>query len=95
LTTRSRTETVTFNHPVRLAGLDRLLPPGAYEVVIDEEMIEGLSFPCYRRVATMMMVPAEGQGRSAVEMITLTSRDLADAQSADAIATRDGGTAPS
>ena len=57
MTTRSRRETVHFRHPFRIKGIDRLLAPGAYEVVTDEEMIEGLSFPSFRRVATMIMVP--------------------------------------
>ena len=65
MTVRSRRETITFQHPFRIRGIDRLLPPGAYEVITDEEMIEGLSFPAYRRVATMIMVPAGG---SAMEM---------------------------
>jgi len=45
MTSRSRRETITFQHPFRIRGIDRLLPPGAYEVITDEEMIEGLSFP--------------------------------------------------
>ena len=54
MTIRSRRETVTFRHPFRIKGIDRLLPAGAYEVITDEEMIEGLSFASFRRVATMM-----------------------------------------
>ena len=60
MTIRSRSETVTFKHPFRIRGIDRLLPAGAYEVVTDEETIEGLSFEAFRRVATMIKVPAEG-----------------------------------
>jgi hypothetical protein len=81
MTIRSRRETVTFRHPFRIRGIDRLLPPGAYEIVTDEEMIEGLSFPAYRRVATMIMVPA---GRSAMQMVSIGSVDLSDAQRMDA-----------
>jgi hypothetical protein len=81
MTIRSRRETVTFRHPFRIRGIDRLLPPGAYEVITDEEMIEGLSFPAYRRVATMIMVPAGG---SATEMVSIGSVDLSDAQRMDA-----------
>jgi hypothetical protein len=81
MTIRSRRETVTFRHPFRIRGIDRLLPPGAYEVITDEEMIEGLSFPAYRRVATMIMVPAGG---SAMEMVSIGSVDLSDAQRMDA-----------
>ncbi len=84
--TRTRRETVTFNHPFRIEGIDRQLPAGAYEVVTDEELIEGLSFPCFRRVATMMMVPGAPPHRSSIEMISISSVDLADAQQADAVA---------
>jgi hypothetical protein len=84
--TRSRRETVTFRRPARIKGIDRQLPAGAYEVVTDEEMIEGLSFPCFRRVATMIMIPGAPPHRSSIEMISINSVDLADAQQADAAA---------
>jgi hypothetical protein len=38
------------------------LPAGDYRVVTDEELIEGVSFPVYRRVSTMIFIP-EGTGR--------------------------------
>jgi hypothetical protein len=86
MTMRSRRETVHFRHPFRIKGIDRQLEPGAYEIVTDEEMIEGLSFPCFRRVATMIMVPAAAPHRSSMEMISISSVDLAAAQSTDASA---------
>jgi hypothetical protein len=86
MTTRSRRETVHFKHPFRIKGVDRLLAPGAYEVVTDEEMIEGLSFPSFRRVATMIMVPGEVPRQSSMEMISISSVDLSDAQRIDACA---------
>jgi hypothetical protein len=52
-------------------------------------MIEGLSFPCFRRVATMIMVPGAPSQRSAMEMISISSIDLSDAQRIDASAPRD------
>jgi hypothetical protein len=84
MTTRSRRETVHFKHPFRLKGIDRLLSPGAYEVVTDEEMIEGLSFASFRRVATMIMVP--GVAARTLEMVSISSVDLSDAQRNDACA---------
>jgi hypothetical protein len=89
MTTRTRRETVHFAHPFRIKGIDRLLPPGAYEVITDEEMIEGLSFPCFRRVATMIMVPGVAPRHSSMEMISISSVDLSDAQRIDAGAPRD------
>jgi hypothetical protein len=86
MTTRSRREVITFRHPFRIKGIDRVLPPGAYEVVTDEEMIEGLSFASFRRVATMIMVPAAAPRDSTMEMISIGSVDLSDAQRIDACA---------
>src|SRR4051812_23311203 len=82
MTTRTRRETVTFAHPFRIAGVDRLLAAGAYEVVTDEEMIEGLSFASFRRVATMIMVPAAQRGST--EMIPIDPAHLERARRIDA-----------
>ena len=86
MTIRSRREVVTFKHPCRIRGIDRLLPAGDYEVITDEETIEGLSFPAFRRIATMIMVPAEGSRAHMTEMVSIGSVDLADAQRIDASA---------
>ena len=89
MTMRSRRETLTFKHPFRIKGIDRLLSPGTYEVITDEEMIEGLSFPSFRRVATMIMVPGASPRSSSIEMISISPVDLADAQRNDASASHD------
>ena len=89
MTTRSRRETITFQRPFRIKGIDRLLPAGAYEVIADEEMIEGLSFAAFRRVATMIMVPAAPPHASTMEMISIGSVNLSDAQRIDAGAPRE------
>ena len=85
MTIRSRREVVTFKHPFRIRGIDRLLPAGTYEVITDEESIEGLSFAAFRRIATMILVPGAGSA-SVLEMISIGSVDLADAQRIDASA---------
>jgi hypothetical protein len=77
---------LTFRHPFRIKGIDRQLRAGAYEVVTDEELIEGLSFASFRRIATMIMVPGAPPHQSSIEMISINSADLADAQQADAAA---------
>ena len=85
MTIRFRREAVTFKHPFRLRGVDRLLPAGTYEVITDEESIDGLSFAAFRRIATMILVPGAGSA-SVLEMISIGSVDLADAQRIDASA---------
>jgi hypothetical protein len=59
-----------------------MLPPADYRVVTDEKLIEGLSFPAYRRVSTMIFVPAPSG--SAVEMATVGPLDLEAAPDRDA-----------
>ena len=76
MTTRQTSKTVVFGHPFELNGVDRTLPPGAYRVVTDEEQIEELSFPVYRRVATMIFVPAESHHASSVEMVAIDPQEL-------------------
>jgi hypothetical protein len=80
--TRSRSNALVFSHPFELKGIDRILPAGEYRVVTDEELIEELSFPVYRRVATMIFVPAASPA-SAIEMIAVDPGDLQAAQERD------------
>jgi hypothetical protein len=84
MTIRTSSKTVSFARPFLLKGIDRVLAAGQYKVIMDEELIEGLSFPVYRRVATMIFVPADSQNSSSVEMVAIDPRDLQDAQDRDA-----------
>jgi hypothetical protein len=80
MTTRSSNEMVSFSQPFLLKGIDRELPAGSYRVVTDEELIEGLSFPAYRRVSTMIFVPGQA---SSVEMVSIDPLDLKALQDRD------------
>lgn len=82
MTMRTTTKTVTFHRPFYLKGIDRLLPPANYRMVTDEELIDGLSFAAYRRVSTVIFVPAEFG--SAVEMASIDPLELQAAQDQDA-----------
>jgi hypothetical protein len=83
MTIRTSNKTVSFSRPFLLKGVDRVLPSGEYRVATDEELIQELSFPVYRRVATMIFVPAASHA-SAVEMVSVDPRDLQEAQDRDA-----------
>jgi len=82
---RTTTTTVTFRRPFSLPGADRMVPAGDYRVVTDEELIEGLSFPAYRRVSTVIFVP--GMRPGSWEMLPIDPKDLAAAQEGDHAAT--------
>ncbi len=82
MTARTIRKTISFLRPFYLKGVDRLLPSGDYQVMTDEELIEGLSFPAYRRVSTAIFVPAPSG--SGIEMATIDTLDLQAAQDQDA-----------
>jgi hypothetical protein len=81
MSTRTRCTSVTFAHPFELNG--RISPPGDYRVVTDEELIECLSFPVYRRVATTIFLPVVLRHTSSVDMVVIDPRDLRSAQLQD------------
>ena len=82
MTMRTIRRTITFLRPFYLKGVDRLLPPRDYDVVTDEELIEGLSFSAYHRISTEIFVPAPSG--SAIEMVTIDPLDLEAALEQDA-----------
>lgn len=83
MTSRSRRDTIIFKHPFQIRSIGRDLAAGSYEIVTDEDMIEGLSFASFHRVATMMMVPALSP-RGSMEMIAIDPLELVAAQKRDA-----------
>jgi hypothetical protein len=66
---RTTRKIVKFSNPFTMEGVG---PADNYEVVTDEELIEGLSFPVYRRVATIMLAPTQSSHAPSVEMLTST-----------------------
>jgi hypothetical protein len=80
---RTSNTLVVFRHPFELRGVDRTLPQGEYRVMTDEQLIEELSFPAYRRTSTVIFVPGDSPHGSAVEMVTIDPRDLQAAQDRD------------
>ena len=58
MTTRTKHTTVRFTAPFSLSGVDEIQPPGDYAIAEDEELIDGLSWLAYRRVATFIHLPA-------------------------------------
>lgn len=83
MTRRTTRKMVTFGLPFLLKGVDRVLAAGDYRVVTDEELIERLSFPAYRRIATSTFVPAQSHPTSSVEMVGIDPLDLQAADDRD------------
>lgn len=75
---------VKFSHPFRLTALDTEQPAGTYRVVADEDEIPGLSFPAYRRSATMLHIPAVEISPLAKQVISIDQNELDEILAADA-----------
>jgi hypothetical protein len=81
MTTRTATTIATFRRPFLVNGAEHASPAGDYQVVTEEELIEGLSFLAYRRVMTAIFLP--GAERGSWEMHVIDPEDLAAAQERD------------
>jgi hypothetical protein len=80
--TRTTRERLVFTRPFTLAGTLRAQPAGTYLVETEEELLEGLSFPAYRRVGTT--ITREGAPAGAVvQAVGVDPEDLARAHAAD------------
>lgn len=80
---RSTEFVITFRRPFSLASLDALQPAGTYRLVVDEVEIDGLSFVAYRRVATMLHLPAIGVAAAMHQVYLVDPHDLERAMAAD------------
>ncbi len=80
---RTSSKTITFSRPFFLSGIGEVQPAGPYTVVTDEEEIPGLSFSAYRRVATLIFLPAPGGG-TGERVVNIDPLELQAAQERDA-----------
>ena len=62
------TKTVTFTHPFTIEGLDGWQPAGNYVIEMEEELLQELSFPAWRRVHTAIRLP-QRPGTSVMEQV--------------------------
>ena len=76
MTTRTHTHTVTFTHPFTIGGLDEVLAAGEYRIATDEELVEGLSFPVYRRILTLIELPPTFQHPNRRQLLEISPDDL-------------------
>ena len=80
MTVRTSRKSVTFTQPFSLSGIDEVQPAGTYTVETDEELLPGLSFPAYRRVAPLIVL----RSRGVEEVVSIDPLELQAAQERDA-----------
>jgi hypothetical protein len=75
MATRTLTRQVTFQRPFQLGGFDAVQAAGTYTVDTDEELIEQLSYPAWRRTGTTLRLPRAG----ATEFVPVDPEELSRA----------------
>ncbi len=84
---RSTRSTLTFSNPFTLSGYPGDFPSGDYEVLVEEELLQGLNFKAYRRTATYLTVSGKRVRAGRSELRATTESDLKEALSRDAATT--------
>lgn len=74
---RTKHRTIHFDRPFTLRGVHETIAAGDYEIDDDEELIEGLSWMAYRRVATFIKLPATVENRFRMRLIQIEPDELA------------------
>ncbi len=82
---RTTITTVTFLMPFSIAAANQTLPAGAYLVETDEELIQGLSFPAYRRVATFLRIPQARAPSDRLHSVPIDPQELQAALAKDVV----------
>ncbi len=81
---RTTASEITFSHPFILGSLIVPLDAGTYRLIVDEELIEGLSFPAYRRTGTHLEIPAVGVEIGTRQLLQVPLHELEAAMQRDA-----------
>ena len=84
MTVRTTKKTVTFANSFTLGDFDEVLAPGTYDVETDEELLEGLSFNAYRRILTLIHLPAKSGNPGHSQTLTIDPNELGAALKRDA-----------
>jgi len=84
MTIRTTSRTVTFAHPFLLKGVTEEQPAGNYVVETDEERIETASVQAYRRISTLIRLPARPDSLVVGQVVDIDPAELAAALERDA-----------
>ena len=83
MTMRTTNSTVTFTRPFRLGAFGDQLPAGRYPIETDEELLEGMSFPAYRRTGTIMQLMPDPLHPGVTEIAVVDPEQLEEALTMD------------
>ena len=80
---RTVPSTITFSKPFRLSGFEEPLQAGTYKIETLEELIEGLSFPAWRRIETLLFLLQPPGQPKLTQVAVVDPIELEEARSRD------------
>jgi hypothetical protein len=75
LTIRTTRSVASFNEPFSLRNVEDVLPPGDYNVYVEDELIQGLSRAAYRRVSTILQMPSISSPQEQSRLVSISATD--------------------
>jgi hypothetical protein len=85
MTMRTSRKTVTFRRPFSLSGMDEVQPAGTYTVETNEELLESVSFPAWRRTATIILLRPQAGATGIGQDLDIDPLELEAVQESDAL----------
>ena len=83
MTQRTVPSTITFSRPFLPNGFDEPLQAGTYKIETLEELIEGLSFPAWRRIETLLFLIQPPGQHKLTQVAVVDPVELEEARSRD------------
>jgi hypothetical protein len=75
--------TITFSRPFLLSGFDEPLQAGTYKIETLEELVEGVSFPVWRRIETLLLLNQQPGQPKLTQVAVINPIELEEARSRD------------
>lgn len=88
MATRTTSKTVTFTKSFVLGDVDEVFPAGDYVIETDEDLLQGLSFSAYLRIATVIYLPDRSGNPRLSRALTIDPQELEASLSRDRGETR-------
>jgi hypothetical protein len=83
MTQRTVHSTITFSRPFLLSGFDEPLQAGTYKIETLEELVEGVSFPVWRRIETLLLLNQQPGQPKLTQVAVIDPVELEEARSRD------------
>jgi hypothetical protein len=83
MTQRTVHTTITFSQPFLLSGFDEPLQAGTYKIETLEELVEGVSFPVWRRIETLLLLNQQPGQPKLTQVAVIDPVELEEARSRD------------